>query len=68
MNGSSFQQLLPQNLSWFLPQHMKTLCLRGFILKPTERAWFLLKNGTRDFQNNPIQNNNQWKFGTFSVL
>ena len=27
--------------------------LRVFILKPTERAQFLLKNGTRDFQNSP---------------
>ena len=27
--------------------------LRGFILKPTERAQVLLKNGTRDFQNSP---------------
>ena len=25
--------------------------LRGFILKPTERAYVLLKNGTRDFKN-----------------
>ena len=25
--------------------------LRGFILKPTEIAYVLLKNGTRDFQN-----------------
>ena len=24
---------------------------RGFILKPTERAEILIKNGTRDFQN-----------------
>ena len=27
---------------------------RGFILKPTERAWVLLKNGARDFQNSPL--------------
>ena len=26
---------------------------RGFILKPTERASILLKNGTRDFQISP---------------
>ena len=26
---------------------------RVFILKPTERAKILLKNGTRDFQNDP---------------
>ena len=29
------------------------LFLRVFILKPTERAQVLLKNGTRDFQNSP---------------
>ena len=29
------------------------LFLRGFILKPTERALVLLKDGTRDFQNSP---------------
>ena len=33
--------------------HSKTLFLRIFILKPTERAYVLLKNGTRDFQNSP---------------
>ena len=27
--------------------------LRDFILKPAERAYVLLKNGTRDFQNTP---------------
>ena len=32
---------------------MKTLFLRGFILKPTKRAWIFLKNGTREFQNIP---------------
>ena len=32
---------------------MKTLFLRGFILKPTERALVLLKNCTRDIQNSP---------------
>ena len=26
---------------------------RGFILKPTERAYIPLKNGTRNFQNSP---------------
>ena len=30
------------------------LLLGGFILKPTERAQVILKNGTRDFQNNPL--------------
>ena len=28
--------------------------LRGFIFKSTEKAQVLLKNGTRDFQNNPM--------------
>ena len=30
---------------------LETLFLRGFIFKPTERAYVLLKNGTRDLQN-----------------
>ena len=42
---------LRQNISWFLSKHLKTLFLRVFIFKPTERAKVLLKNGTRDFQN-----------------
>ena len=29
------------------------LFLRGFILKPTERAYVPLRNGTRDFRNSP---------------
>ena len=32
----------------------KMLFLRGFIIKSTERAQVLLKNGTKDFQNNPL--------------
>ena len=43
MNRCSFQEVLRQNLSWFLSQHRKTLFLRGFILKPTERAYIFLK-------------------------
>ena len=39
------QQVLGQNLGWSF--------LRGFILKPRERAQVFLKNGTRDFQNSP---------------
>ena len=39
MYGCSFQQVLRQNLSWFLSYHWKTLSLSGFILKPTERAY-----------------------------
>ena len=42
-----------QNLSWPLSEHSKTLLLQVFILKPTEGASILLKNGTRDFQNSP---------------
>ena len=48
MNGCSFQQVLRQNLVWFLSTYWKTLFLRGFILKPTERAQ---KNGSMDLQN-----------------
>ena len=33
--------------------HWKTLFLRGFILRPAERAQVLLKKGTMDFQNSP---------------
>ena len=53
MNGCSFHQVLRQHLCWFLSLHRKTLCPRGFILKSRERAWILLKKGTRDFQNSP---------------
>ena len=35
---SVFQQGFWQKLSWSLSTHRKTLFLRGFILKPTERA------------------------------
>ena len=52
-DGCSFRQLLRQNLCWFLSQHRKTLCLRGLILKPTEGALVLLKNGTKNFRNSP---------------
>ena len=31
----------------------KTLLLRGFILKPTERPYFPLKSATKDFWNSP---------------
>ena len=43
MNDCSFQQVLRQNLVWFLSQHWKMLFLSGFILKPTERAQAFLK-------------------------
>ena len=32
---------------------LKKLFLRVFILKSTERAYILLQNGARDFQNSP---------------
>ena len=38
MHSCSFQQVLRQNLGWFLSQHWEVLFLRGFILKPTETA------------------------------
>ena len=46
----------------------KRFFFRGFILKTTERAQVLLKNGPRDFQNSPPFEraarfcDNQWKF------
>ena len=43
-----FQQVFRQNVSWLLSHRRKTLVLRGFILKPTERAQILLKNSTND--------------------
>ena len=46
---SAFQEGFRQKLSWSLSSHRKKLFLRGFILKPTERALVLLKNGTRGF-------------------
>ena len=37
MNDCSSQQVLRQNLSWFLSEHLKMLFLRGFILKEALR-------------------------------
>ena len=51
MNGCSLQQDLQQNLGWFFFLTLENLFLRGFILKPTERAYVLVKNGNSDFQN-----------------
>ena len=39
---------------------------RGFILNATEKAWILLKNGTRDFQKNPLFKRSACFYGTFS--
>ena len=52
MNGCFFEEVLQQNFGLVFVL-TKTLFLRGFILKPTERAYVLLKNCTRDFQNSP---------------
>ena len=51
--AAPFSNVLWQNMGWFMSQHWKTLFLRGFVLKPTERAQILLKSGTRNFQNSP---------------
>ena len=45
---------------------MKALCLRGFILKPTERRYFLLKNGTSDFQYSPLFERSAYSYVTIS--
>ena len=43
MNDCLFQEVSRQNLRWFLSKHGKTLFLRGFILKPTQRPYVFLK-------------------------
>ena len=43
------------------------LFLRGFILKPTETAYVLLKNVTRDFQNSLPFKRSAWFCVTISV-
>ena len=48
-----FQQILRQNGSSFLSHQRKMLIRKGFILKPRERAWIPLKNGTKVFSNSP---------------
>ena len=53
MNGCSFRQVWRQNLGWFLAQHWKTIFIRSFILKPSDRVYILLKKRTRDFRNSP---------------
>ena len=42
---------LPAKFELIFVLKLETLFLKGFILKPTERAYVLLKNGTRYFQN-----------------
>ena len=48
-NGCFSQQILRQNVGWFLSQHRKAIPRRGFILEPIERPYVPLKSGTRDF-------------------
>ena len=43
MRGYPFQQILRQNVSWFLSYHRKMDLFRGFIFKPTETSWVPLK-------------------------
>ena len=50
MNGCSFQQVSRLNLGWFLYYHWKTIFLRGFNLKPKERAQVLLKTVLGNFK------------------
>ena len=49
VNGCSSWQLLRHNLSWFSPQHRKTLFLRSFMLKSTERVQVLLRQRYQGF-------------------
>ena len=44
MDGCLFQQILRQNVIWFLSYHWKTLPRRGFTLKSIERLYVSLKN------------------------
>ena len=50
---ASFSNFYSKTLVGFLSYHSKTLFLRAFTLKPTERVYVLLKNDARDFQNSP---------------
>ena len=43
MNGCFFQQVLRQNLKWFLPRDRETFFLKYFILTSTEIEYVLLK-------------------------
>ena len=53
VNGGFFQQLLRQNLKLVFVLIFESTFFRVLILKATETAQVLLKNGTRDFQNSP---------------
>ena len=53
MNGCSLQQVLRQSFGLVFVLRLENAFLGGFMLKPTERAYILLKKGTRDFQNRP---------------
>ena len=57
-----FQQILQQNVGWFLSLHRKTLFFRDFTLKSTDRPLVLLKSGTRDFSKYPSLCDNHQRF------
>ena len=48
-NDCFFQQVLRQNVRWFLSQHKKTLLNRGFIPRRIKRSSVPLKKDTKDF-------------------
>ena len=50
---ASFTNLYGKTRVGFCLKNSKTIFLRVFILKPTEREYVLLKNCSRDFQNSP---------------
>ena len=71
----SSQQVLQENLSWFLSLTQENVFSQRFYFKPTKRTYVLLRNGTRDFQNSPplwktgmLLCDGHWKFRTSSVL
>ena len=53
MNGCFFQEILRQNVGWFLSQHRQTLIRRSFTLKPKLITQIPLKNSTTNFQISP---------------
>ena len=48
-NDCFFQQVLRQNVRWFLSQHKKTLLNRGFIPRRIERSSVPVKKDTKNF-------------------
>ena len=58
MDGCFFQQVLSQNVRWFLSLHREVL--PRFILNSIERPYVPLKNGTRDFKNSSLFKRLAW--------